>query len=95
VLHWAGCCFTHQMNPHAQHPTSFVEPFASLLRNRGLVWQMARREAIGRYRGSVMGVAWCLAATAVYVRDIGQTIGIATTVMLCLAPVFYAGLRPA
>jgi ABC-type polysaccharide/polyol phosphate export permease len=83
------------MNPHAQHPTSVVEPFDRLLRNRGRVWQMARRKVIGRrYRGSVMGVAWCLAATAVYVRDIGQTIGIATTVMLCLAPVFYPVSAP-
>jgi lipopolysaccharide transport system permease protein len=46
------------MNPHALHPTSFIEPFASFWRNRRLVWQMARRDVIGRYRGSMMGVAW-------------------------------------
>ena len=27
-------------------------------RNRGLIWQMTRREVVGRYRGSVMGVMW-------------------------------------
>lgn len=46
------------MNPHAQHPTGPLEPFASLWRHRELVWQMARREVVGRYRGSVMGIAW-------------------------------------
>lgn len=30
----------------------------SLWRNRELVWQMARREVVGRYRGSIMGLAW-------------------------------------
>jgi lipopolysaccharide transport system permease protein len=32
--------------------------FASLWRNRQLIWQMTRREVVGRYRGSVMGLAW-------------------------------------
>jgi len=36
-----------------------------------------------------IGVAWFLAATGVYIRDIGQITGIITTVMLFLAPVFY------
>ncbi|MGH8625560.1 MAG: hypothetical protein ACREYC_09890 [Gammaproteobacteria bacterium] len=30
----------------------------SLWRNRQLVWQLAKREVVGRYRGSVMGLAW-------------------------------------
>ena len=38
---------------------------------------------------ATMGLAWFLAAIGVYVRDIGQTIGIVTTVMLFLSPVFY------
>jgi lipopolysaccharide transport system permease protein len=37
----------------------------------------------------IIGVAWFLAATGVYVRDIAQTIGIITMVMLFLSPVFY------
>jgi lipopolysaccharide transport system permease protein len=32
--------------------------FASLWRNRVLIWQMTRREVVGRYKGSVMGLAW-------------------------------------
>lgn len=38
---------------------------------------------------ATMGFAWFLAATGVFVRDIGQVTGIITTVMLFLAPVFY------
>ncbi|WP_295447154.1 ABC transporter permease [uncultured Thiodictyon sp.] len=38
---------------------------------------------------ATMGAAWFLASIGVYVRDIGQTIGIVTTVMMFLAPVFY------
>lgn len=30
----------------------------SLWRNRDLIWQMTRREVVGRYRGSVLGLAW-------------------------------------
>ena len=37
----------------------------------------------------VLGLAWMLSSLGVYIRDIGQTIGIITTVMLFLAPVFY------
>jgi lipopolysaccharide transport system permease protein len=36
-----------------------------------------------------LGLAWFLAATGVYVRDISQTTGILTTVLLFLSPVFY------
>lgn len=36
-----------------------------------------------------MGVAWFLAATGVYLRDVGQTIGIITTALLFLSPIFY------
>lgn len=32
--------------------------FASLWRNRHLILQMTKREVIGRYRGSIMGLAW-------------------------------------
>jgi lipopolysaccharide transport system permease protein len=32
--------------------------FASLWRNRQLIVRMTRREVVGRYRGSVMGLAW-------------------------------------
>lgn len=38
--------------------TSPKEIVASLWRNRFLIVQMSKREVIGRYRGSIMGLAW-------------------------------------
>jgi lipopolysaccharide transport system permease protein len=32
--------------------------FTSISRHRNLIWQMTKREVIGRYRGSVIGVLW-------------------------------------
>lgn len=46
------------MNPHALHPTSFVALTQNLWRNRQLIVQMTKREVIGRYKGSAMGMAW-------------------------------------
>lgn len=46
------------INPHAAQPTSLVSLAKSLWRNRQLIVQMTRREVVGRYRGSVMGLAW-------------------------------------
>jgi lipopolysaccharide transport system permease protein len=46
------------INPHAPQPTSLVALAKSLWRNRQLIVQMTRREVVGRYRGSVMGLAW-------------------------------------
>ncbi|MDE0931664.1 MAG: ABC transporter permease [Halioglobus sp.] len=36
-----------------------------------------------------LGIAWVLASLGVFLRDVGQTVGIITTVMLFLAPIFY------
>lgn len=36
-----------------------------------------------------LGIAWLLASLGVYLRDVGQTMGFVTTVLLFLAPVFY------
>lgn len=36
-----------------------------------------------------VGLAWILASLGVYLRDVGQTIGIFTSVLLFLSPVFY------
>lgn len=36
-----------------------------------------------------MGCAWLLASLGVYVRDVGQAVGVLTTVLLFLSPVFY------
>jgi lipopolysaccharide transport system permease protein len=46
------------MNPHATHPTSLLALGRSLRQNRQLILQMTKREVVGRYRGSVMGLAW-------------------------------------
>jgi lipopolysaccharide transport system permease protein len=46
------------MNPHAALPTSPAALGRSLWRNRQLILQMTRREVLGRYKGSFMGLAW-------------------------------------
>lgn len=46
------------INPHASQPTSLVALARSLWRNRQLISQMTWREVAGRYKGSVMGLAW-------------------------------------
>ena len=42
-----------QNNP--LHP---LVAFKALLSNRYLIWQLAKREVIGRYKGSFLGLAW-------------------------------------
>ncbi len=46
------------INPHAAQPTSLASLVKSLWCNRQLIVQMTRREVVGRYRGSIMGLAW-------------------------------------
>ena len=46
------------INPHAAQPTSLVALAKSLWRNRQLIAQMTKREVVGRYQGSVFGLAW-------------------------------------
>lgn len=48
------------MNPHQAHQSSPFAIFASFWTNRQLIWQMTRREIVGRYRGSLIGGAWSL-----------------------------------
>lgn len=36
-----------------------------------------------------LGLAWMLASLGVFLRDVGQTIGIITTVLMFLSPVFF------
>ena len=44
-----------------QHfPTSPTEAYRSAWRNRSLILDLARRDVIGRYRGSVIGIFWSL-----------------------------------
>jgi lipopolysaccharide transport system permease protein len=50
---------THTLtNSDRPHPANFHELFISAWCNRELILQMARREVVGRYRGSVLGLAW-------------------------------------
>lgn len=46
------------MNPHAPQPISINSLAASLWRNRRLIVQMTKREVVGRYKGSAMGLLW-------------------------------------
>lgn len=46
------------MNPHLAHKATIAEMLNSVWRNRQLILQMTKREVVGRYRGSVMGLTW-------------------------------------
>jgi lipopolysaccharide transport system permease protein len=46
------------MNPHAAHPTSLRAMLSGLWHNRMLIWQMSKRDVVGRYKGSWMGLLW-------------------------------------
>jgi lipopolysaccharide transport system permease protein len=46
------------MNPHQEKPISLPSLARSMCSNRQLIFQMTRRDVIGRYKGSVMGVLW-------------------------------------
>jgi lipopolysaccharide transport system permease protein len=46
------------VNPHLTPAAGPLRLAASLWKNRSLIAQMTKREVIGRYRGSVMGLAW-------------------------------------
>lgn len=46
------------MQPHARHRGGFTELIASAWRHRELTASLARRDVVGRYRGSLVGIAW-------------------------------------
>jgi lipopolysaccharide transport system permease protein len=46
------------MNPHAAQPASPVAMLNNLWGNHELIVQMTRREVVGRYKGSLMGLLW-------------------------------------
>lgn len=48
----------HSINPHAKPPISLLAMANSIWHNRQLVSQMTKREVIGRYKGSTLGMAW-------------------------------------
>ena len=45
-------------NPHAEHPASLAALVRSFWRNRLLIREMTKREVVGRYKGSVLGLLW-------------------------------------
>ena len=46
------------MNPHQPASTSPLSLLSNLWRNRSLILQLIQRDVIGRYNGSVFGLAW-------------------------------------
>lgn len=46
------------MTSPLRHSTSPFTALASLWGHRDLVWQMTRRDVVGRYRGSLLGLLW-------------------------------------
>ena len=46
------------INPHAAHSTSLAALGRSLWGNRQLIVKMTKREVVGRYKGSAIGLAW-------------------------------------
>ncbi|WP_295954063.1 ABC transporter permease [Rhodoferax sp.] len=46
------------MNPHATRSISPIWLFKSLMANRSLIYSLAKRDVVGRYRGSAMGLLW-------------------------------------
>lgn len=46
------------MNPHAAQPTSLLAVVRSLWKHRQLIGQMTKREVVGRYKGSFLGLGW-------------------------------------
>lgn len=46
------------MNPHAVKSVSPVRLVQSLLDNHRLIFDLSKREVVGRYRGSAMGLLW-------------------------------------
>lgn len=43
-----------------KHPTSPKAILGSLLNHRELLWELVKRDFIGRYKGSILGVTWSL-----------------------------------
>lgn len=45
-------------DPHAAHPISMTSLVRSILKHRQLIAQLAKREVVGRYKGSFLGMTW-------------------------------------
>lgn len=42
------------------HPVDLLAAVRALTRNRGLLWELTKRDFVSRYKGSVFGLAWSL-----------------------------------
>ena len=47
-----------RIDPHARHAGGLPAFIASFWRHRELTASLAKREVVGRYRGSLVGIAW-------------------------------------
>jgi lipopolysaccharide transport system permease protein len=80
--------------------TSVREFFATLIRNKSLLRHLIKREIVGRYRGSILGILWSfinpLVMLAVYTVVFGYVFqsrwGVATDNVHNFALVLFAGL---
>lgn len=52
--------FMHFKTPHNPPPASLAFLLKSLIKNQQLIYQMTKREVVGRYKGSFLGLAWSL-----------------------------------
>lgn len=46
------------MNPHAPQSLQPLKMVASIYKNRNLIFDLIKREVVGRYKGSTMGLLW-------------------------------------
>lgn len=46
------------MNPHSDQPISFTSLLKNLWQHRNLIITMTKRDVVGRYRGSMLGLFW-------------------------------------
>jgi len=46
------------VNPHASYSLSPVNIVTSFTHHYQLIWQMSKREVLGRYKGSILGLSW-------------------------------------
>jgi len=44
----------------SHHPATPVAMLGGLFRHRGMLWELVKRDFIGRYKGSMLGVVWSL-----------------------------------
>ncbi|MBU1275037.1 MAG: ABC transporter permease [Proteobacteria bacterium] len=68
----------------------FVLLLASLIINGSVHWTALLIPVVFLpFLVLIMGISWIIASVGVFLRDVGQVMGVVTMVMLFLAPVFY------